>query len=149
MMRFPGSEPEKVSFLQKADRGLEGGENDKDDENAEQEAAAVGDGIDYGVFVEVAAGGLEPEAHDPEKKDGNEKPKASGVLIELGGVEGGDVEGEDHDRGKAAGGAEAAKLLDVGDVVAASACGGPAALSQVFQLGEAFDQGEARERRRC
>ena len=42
-------------------------------------------------------------------------------LVELGGVEVGDVEGEDDDRGVAAGGAEAAELLDVGDMVAAAA----------------------------
>ena len=39
---------------------LEGDEDDYDDEQAEEEAAFVGDGVDDGVFVELAAGGLEP-----------------------------------------------------------------------------------------
>ena len=43
----------------------EGGEYDGYDYEAEEEAAAVGDGIDDGVFVELAAGGLEPETADP------------------------------------------------------------------------------------
>jgi hypothetical protein len=46
-------------------RGLEGGEDDGYDYEAEEEAAAVGDGVDDGVFVELAAGGEEPETADP------------------------------------------------------------------------------------
>ena len=71
-------------------------------------------------------------------------------LVELGGVEVGDVEGEDDDRGVAAGGAEAAELFDVGDVIAAAAYGfDAAALAEVFELGEAFDEGKGEEKRRC
>jgi hypothetical protein len=46
--------------------GLKGGEDYGEDEDAEQEAAVIGDGIDYGVFVELAARGLEPETADPQ-----------------------------------------------------------------------------------
>ncbi len=38
--------------------------------------------------------------------------------------------------------AEATELLYVGDVVAAAFRGGSAALTQVFELGEAFDEGK-------
>ena len=41
---------------------LEGGDDYSEDEEAEEETAAVGYGVDDGVFVELAAGGLEPEA---------------------------------------------------------------------------------------
>ncbi len=41
---------------------LEGGEDDGEDHDAEEKAATVGDGVDDGVFVELATGGLEPEA---------------------------------------------------------------------------------------
>ena len=61
------------------------------------------------------------------------------------GVEVGDVEGEDDDGGVSAGRAEAAELLDVGDVVAAAFGGGAATLAQVFKFGEAFDEGEGEE----
>ncbi len=64
------------------------------------------------------------------------------MVVELCGVKGGDVEGEDDDRSKAACGAEAAKLLDVGDVIAAAARGDTAALAETFEFGEAFDEGE-------
>jgi hypothetical protein len=46
-------------------RWLEGGEDDGYDYEAEEEASAVGDGVDDGVFVELAAGGEEPETADP------------------------------------------------------------------------------------
>ena len=39
-----------------------GGEDYGYDEEAEEEASAVGDGVDDWVFVELASGGLEPEA---------------------------------------------------------------------------------------
>ena len=39
-----------------------GGEDYAYDEEAEEEAAAVGDGVDDRVFVELASRGLEPEA---------------------------------------------------------------------------------------
>jgi hypothetical protein len=39
---------------------LKGGEDDGDYHQAEEEAAAVGDGVDDGIFVEVAPGGHEP-----------------------------------------------------------------------------------------
>ena len=42
------------------------------------------------------------------------------MAVELGGVEVGDVEGEDDDGGVAGGGAEGAELLDVADVIAAA-----------------------------
>jgi hypothetical protein len=122
--------------------GLKGRQDDGYDYEAEEEAAAVGDGVDNGVFVELAAGGQEPETTDPEEKDGDQKPEASGVLVELGGVEVGDVEGEDDDGGVAAGGAEAAELFDVGDVVAAAADGDAATFAETFEFGEAFDEGE-------
>ena len=48
---------------------LEGGEDYGYDEEAEEEGAFVGDGVDYGVFVELAAGGEEPELGDPEQED--------------------------------------------------------------------------------
>ena len=69
------------------------------------------------------------------------------MVVEQGGigVEVGDVKGEDDDGGVSAGGAEAAELLDVGDVVAASFGGGYAALAEVFELGEAFDEGQREE----
>jgi hypothetical protein len=41
---------------------LQGGEDYGYDQEAEQQAAAVCDGVDDWVFVELAAGGLEPEA---------------------------------------------------------------------------------------
>jgi hypothetical protein len=41
---------------------LKGGEDYGYDEEAEEEAAAVGDGVDDGIFVELATGGLKPEA---------------------------------------------------------------------------------------
>ena len=41
---------------------LEGGEDDDGYEEAQEEAALVGDGVDDGVFVELATGGHEPEA---------------------------------------------------------------------------------------
>ena len=99
---------------------LEGGEDDGEDKDADEEGAAVGDGVDDGVFVELAARGLEPEAADPEEDDGHEEIEAVGVVVERGGVKIGDVEGEDADGDVSAGGAEAAELLDVGYVVAAS-----------------------------
>ena len=43
-------------------RALKGGEDYSYDEETEKEAAAVGDGVDDGIFVELAPGGLEPEA---------------------------------------------------------------------------------------
>ena len=64
------------------------------------------------------------------------------MLVEFGGVEIGDVEGEDDYRGVSAGGAEAAELLDIGDVIAAAAGGDAAALAKAFEFGEAFDEGE-------
>ena len=67
------------------------------------------------------------------------------MLVELGCIEVRDVESEDRDGDVAAGGAEAAELLDVGDVVAAAADGFAAAFAQVFELGEAFDEGEGEE----
>ena len=67
------------------------------------------------------------------------------MVVELGRVKGGDVEGEDDDGGIAAGGAEAAELLDVGDVVAAAAGGDASALAQAFEFGETFDEGEGEE----
>ena len=66
-------------------------------------------------------------------------------LVEMGGVEVGDVEGEDDDRDVGAGRAEAAELLDVGDVIATTFGDGSAALAEVFELGEAFDEGEREE----
>ena len=41
---------------------LKGREDYGYDEEAEEEAAAVGDGVDDGVFVELTARGLKPEA---------------------------------------------------------------------------------------
>jgi len=67
------------------------------------------------------------------------------VVVELGGVKGGDVEGQDDDGGVSAGCAKAAELLDVGDVVAAAACGDPAAFPQVLEFGEPLDEGEREE----
>ena len=52
--------------------------------SAHEEAAAVGDGVDDGVFVELAAGGGEPEAADPEEKKGDEEPEAVGVAGRAG-----------------------------------------------------------------
>ncbi len=78
-------------FGKRADRPLEGGEDDGQDEDAEEEGALVGDGVDDGVFVELAAGGEEPELGDPEEEDGEEEPEASGVAVEVG-VELRDVE---------------------------------------------------------
>ena len=49
----------------KAESRLEGGEDDGEDQDAEEKATAVGDGIDDGVFVQLAARGLEPETADP------------------------------------------------------------------------------------
>jgi hypothetical protein len=51
-----------VFFDEKAARfcGLEGDEDDYDDEQAEEQRTFVGDGVDDGIFVEEAAGGLEP-----------------------------------------------------------------------------------------
>ena len=146
-MRFDDGGEEKFPLQQREDvfLRLEGGEDDGDDNDAKQEAAAVGDGEDDGIFVELAARGLKPEAADPEKKHGDEKPEAVGVGVELGGVEIGDVEGEDDDGGVSAGRAEAAELLDVGDVVATAAGGGPATLAEAFELGEAFDEGQREE----
>src|SRR4051812_10933449 len=40
---------------------LEGGQDDSYDYEAEEQAALVGDGVDDRVFVELAAGGVEPE----------------------------------------------------------------------------------------
>ncbi len=116
-------------------------------QEAQEEAAAVGDGVDDGVFVEFGPGRREPEAAEPEEKDGDEEPEAVDVVVELGGVgvEVGDVEGEDDDGGVSAGGAEAAELLDVGDVVAAAFGGDSAAFAKVFELGEAFDEGQREE----
>ena len=90
-----------VDSKRRAERRLEGGEDNGNDEKAEEEASAVGDGVDDGVLIELAARGLEPEPHYPEEKDGNEKPEASGVLVELCSVQGRDVKGKDDDRGKA------------------------------------------------
>ncbi len=52
--------------------GLEGGEDDAYDDHAEEKAARVGDGVDDGVFVELASGGLKPEAANPEEEYGHE-----------------------------------------------------------------------------
>ena len=67
------------------------------------------------------------------------------MVIELGGVEVPDVQGDDGDGDVAAGGAETAELFDVGDVVAAATGLDAAALAEVFELGEAFDEGEGEE----
>ena len=124
---------------------LEGGEDDEGYEEAHEEAALVGDGIDDRVFVEVASRGEEPEAAQPEEQDGDEEPEAVGVAVELGGVEVGDVEGEDDDGGVGAGGAEAAELFEVGDVVAAAYCRDSPAFPEAFEFREAFDEGERKE----
>jgi hypothetical protein len=124
---------------------LESRNDDGQDEDAKEEAATVGNGIDDGVFIELAAGGLEPETADPEQKDWDEKPETGCMAVELRGVEVGDVEGKDGDGDVSAGGAEAAKLLDVGDVVATTAGGGASALTEIFEFGEAFDEGEREE----
>ena len=124
---------------------LKGGEDDGYYDGTEEEAAAVGDCVDDGVFVELAAGGEEPEAADPEEQDGDEEPEATGVLVELCGVEVGDVKREDDYGGVAAGGAEGAELLDVGDMVAAASGGVAATFAEIFELGEAFDEGEREE----
>ena len=126
-------------------RSLEGGEDNGDDHKTQEEAAAVGDGVDDGIFVEVAARGHEPEAADPEEKDRNDKPEAPGVPVEMGGVEGRDVKGEDDDGSIAACGAEAAELFDVAYVVSAAAGGDTTALAEVFELGETFDEGQREE----
>ena len=124
---------------------LESGKDDSNDHETEEEAAAIGDGIDDGVFVEVAPRRHEPEAADPEEKDREQKPEAPGVLVEMGGVEGRDVKGEDDDGSIAAGGAEAAELFDVGYVVSAAAGGDATAVAEVFKFGETFDEGEREE----
>jgi hypothetical protein len=121
---------------------LEGGEDDEDHEDPKEQAAAVGDGVDDGIFVEQAAGGDEPKAADPKEKDRDQKPEAIGVLVELDSVEIGDIEGEYNNGGVAAGGAEAAELFDVRYLVAAATRGGASPLAEVFELGEAFDEGE-------
>ncbi len=51
---------------------LQGGEDDGDHDDSEGEGAFVGDGVDDGVFVEMAAGGEEPEAAEPEEEDGDQ-----------------------------------------------------------------------------
>src|ERR1700733_5980653 len=124
---------------------LKSGEDDEDDENDKEETAAVGDGVDDRVFVELAARGLEPETHDPKEKNWDEKPETPGVLVELCRVQVGDVEGEDDDRGKAACGPEGAELFDVADLVAATSRGDAAAFAKAFELGEALNQGEGEE----
>ncbi len=105
---------------------LKGGEDYEDYEDAEGEGFFVGDGVDDGVFVELAAGGEEPELGDPEEQDREQEPEAAVVAVEMG-VELRDVEQEDDDRGVAGGGAEAAQLLDVAEEVAAAVGGDLAA----------------------
>ncbi len=121
---------------------LESRQHDRQNEYTEQQAAAVGDGIDDGIFVQLAPGGLEPEAADPEQKDGNEQPEALGVGIELGCIEIGDVEREHGYRDVAGGRAEAAKLLQIADVIAAALGDLSSPLAQVFEFGEALDEGQ-------
>jgi hypothetical protein len=75
----------------------EGDEDDDEYEEAKKKGASVGDGVDDGIFVEEASGGLEPEAAEPQKEDRDEQPEAVGVLVELCGCEVGDVEREDGD----------------------------------------------------
>jgi len=123
-------------------RRLQSGEYDEDDQDAQKQAATIGDGIDDGVFVELTAGGDQPETADPEEQDRDQEPETVGVPVELGGVEVGDVEGEHDDGGIATGSAEAAELFDVGDLVAAATCGRAATFAEIFEFGEAFDEGE-------
>jgi len=74
--------------------GLEGGEDDDGDEDAHEERAFVCDGVYDRVFIELCAGGEEPELRDPEEENGQQKPEAAGVVVEVC-VQIGDVEHED------------------------------------------------------
>ena len=56
MMHLGAVEVERSS-RRRVDMRLKGGEDDGNDYQAEEEAAAVGDGVDDRVFVELAARG--------------------------------------------------------------------------------------------
>ena len=69
--------------------------------------------------MELSTGGQEPKLRDPEQKHRDEQPQALRVMVETG-IERGDVEREDHDRGVSGSGTEGAELLDIGDEIAAA-----------------------------
>ena len=95
--------------------------------------------------MEFSARGQQPNTAQPEDHEGHDQPQQLRMPVELCHVVAADVNGEDHDGRKGAGGAEAAQLFDIGYQVAAAVFRRRAAGTQVFQLGKALDDGQRKE----